>query len=122
MMNHKRGQPCQYFDAGSCNRGDACTFAHGKEELNLILALVEADKARGGSGRGNDWVCPQCGLHNYHKNSRCRGCNALKPGEVAAPQTVMPPPGTTPLPAPGLPPLPPLPGLPPLPLPTMPLP
>eukprot|EP00929_Paragymnodinium_shiwhaense_P114369 TRINITY_DN82731_c0_g1_i1.p1 TRINITY_DN82731_c0_g1~~TRINITY_DN82731_c0_g1_i1.p1 ORF type:complete len:656 (-),score=150.61 TRINITY_DN82731_c0_g1_i1:99-1946(-) len=104
---HKRGQPCQYFDAGSCNRGDACTFAHGKEELNLLLSLIDADKSRGGSGRGNDWICPQCKMHNYHKHTRCRACNAEKPGGSNGPQTIQPP-TTMPPPAPPMAPLPPM--------------
>lgn len=35
-INEKRDQECRYYSQGSCTRGSACEFAHGRQELSEI--------------------------------------------------------------------------------------
>eukprot|EP00930_Biecheleria_cincta_P056179 TRINITY_DN4234_c0_g1_i1.p1 TRINITY_DN4234_c0_g1~~TRINITY_DN4234_c0_g1_i1.p1 ORF type:complete len:733 (-),score=108.29 TRINITY_DN4234_c0_g1_i1:29-2197(-) len=49
---------CRRFLAGTCNKGKDCLFAH--------IA-------------GGDWICPECGDHNFARNDTCRKCGSSKP-------------------------------------------
>lgn len=39
----------------------------------------------GGSAMPGDWSCPSCGDHQFSRNTMCRKCHALKPGDSHTP-------------------------------------
>lgn len=98
----KKMRLCTYFEQqGSCQRGNACTFAHGEAELGTYAspdaaaahyAQVggkgkdiyggggEASAAGGGKGMmPGDWTCPACGDHQFARNTECRKCGGPNP-------------------------------------------
>ena len=42
---------CRYFGAGTCFKGNACTFAHGRKELHPDSLSSEAEACRAGAVR-----------------------------------------------------------------------
>jgi len=72
---------CTYFEAGSCSRAGACTFAHGEHEIGTY-ADPNAEKGDGGKNSfvNGDWNCPGCGDHQFARNTECRKCHTPNPG------------------------------------------
>eukprot|EP00927_Polykrikos_kofoidii_P013719 TRINITY_DN15962_c0_g2_i3.p1 TRINITY_DN15962_c0_g2~~TRINITY_DN15962_c0_g2_i3.p1 ORF type:complete len:127 (+),score=16.67 TRINITY_DN15962_c0_g2_i3:268-648(+) len=106
-LMHKRAEECRFFAQEKCIRGAACTFAHGPEEMQMILQLKEeTEKAKrfrgegmhghlqaggdsrlrhlgvawqGSASRPGDWRCPGCQDLQFARNTVCRRCGAPKP-------------------------------------------
>jgi len=74
----KKTKICMYWEAGTCTKGSACSFAHGQEEIGNLFdpSLIP------GAGKGmmpGDWTCPACGDHQFARNLQCRKCGADNP-------------------------------------------
>merc|ERR1740138_23136 len=74
----KKTKICMYWEAGTCTKGSACSFAHGQEEIGQLFdaSLIP------GAGKGmmpGDWTCPACGDHQFARNLQCRKCGTDNP-------------------------------------------
>lgn len=76
----KKYKLCTFWEQGGCSRGRACTFAHGQEEIGL-LSDPTAEPDGGTMTLPGDWTCPGCGDHQFARNTQCRKCSTLKPGD-----------------------------------------
>lgn len=44
-------------------------------------------KRKANEMRAGDWLCPNCEDHQFAKNTHCRKCNTVKPGEEGVSST-----------------------------------
>ena len=82
---------CTFWPLGTCNRGGNCRFEHvgpsGGAAAAAPVPKVEHAVNTTFEFKRGDWMCPQCGAHNFASKTTCfrKDCGAKKPAGPAMP-------------------------------------